>query len=177
MARGNLLPVLLFLLLPSCVSSARHFETYAPQFEPNATARFTVGQVIDATDRKMWGNLPSDAFSPASELKSQLETTLATKGLAAPADAPDAIVLRPTISEYGSSLSIPVVSPATSDTELFVKCDVLQHGENVGTIRIRRGFAAFGIVSLLTIGEWRDIYKGISGDIVDALLRKIGKNS
>ena len=177
MARGHLLITVLFLLLSGCASHTRHFETYAPQFAPDASSRFTVGQVIDSTRPQTRGNLPSDAFNPASELKSQLEIVLAARGLAAPANTPNVLVLIPTIAEYDSSINVPIVSPASSDTELFVKCDIVQNGTSVGMVRIRHGFAALGIISLITIGEWKGIYRDISGDIVDALQKKIGKSN
>ena len=55
---------------------------FAPDFTPISTSRVSIGEVIDKSEPLKRSDVPAD-FSPAAELRAQLENRLTAKGLAA----------------------------------------------------------------------------------------------
>jgi hypothetical protein len=167
-----LLFVLIFVsvLLTGC-GATNHFAAFVPQFMPAPGSRVRVDKIIYAGRPLDRAEVPA-GFTPASELKFQIESKLAAADLAAAPDSPDTIILTPTITAYepGSAGLRWVSNGATGATELTVKCIIQQNGIDVGKINIRRTIEFGG---LYTIGQWKIIYSAVAGDIVDALKKKI----
>ena len=161
------------MLLTGC-GPASQLATYQPQFAPSATARVSVGTVTDSADRAKRSDVPAD-FAPSAELKLRLEQTLADRQLAGDANAPDAVVLVPTITDYDpGNAAVRWIAPGAGATVLNVTCAVQQGGVAMGTINIQRS-VNFG--GLYTIGDWKSIFGSVADDIVDQLQKKMQKGA
>ena len=157
------------MLLAGC-GPASQLATYQPQFAPSATARVGVGTVTDSADRAKRSDIPAD-FVPSAELKSQLEQKLADHQLAGDANAPGAIVLIPTITDYDpGNAAVRWIAPGAGGTVLNVTCVVQQGGVAMGPINIQR---AINFGGLYTIGDWKSIFGAVADDIVDQLQKKM----
>ena len=158
------------LLLAGCVGAANHFATYTPQFMPTPASRYSVGTVVNSSDPLKRSDVPAD-FDPSAELRLQLERQISANGLAYDTNAPDAIILMATITDYDpGNAGLRWLSPGAGATILTVKCDLRQNGVDAGTIRVRRTTETGGLYS---VGQWKTIFQPVAGDIVDALKQKI----
>ncbi len=162
---------LVSIVLAGC-GETNHIATFTPQFSPSAASRFTVGDVIDSSDRLKQSDLPPD-FDPSAELKTQIEQHLAASGIVADGSTVNVITLVPTIVDYEPGNAFQRwLAPGAGTTKLTVKVDLEQGGESLGIIRARRTIEMGGIY---TIGDWRSIFGPVAGDVVDELQKKLGQ--
>ena len=105
-------------------------------------------------------------------MKTQMEKVLVDRELVAPSNSPDAIELLMTISNYDSTLYVNLLSDSGRHTSIFITCNVLQNGADMGKIKVRRTENAIGVGTILP-GRWKAIINSAAEDIADDLQDKI----
>ena len=169
--------MLILGLLSSCMNNVQRLGMYTPQFAPDESSRFYVSTVSVPNDKKQNGffdfDLTPEGFDLSTEMKSQLGKVLADRGLAASSDSPGSYELIITISKYDSTLNMPIIASASQGTNIFLRCDIKQHGVDMGKIKMKRTYQALMIASVLTSDKWKSIIASAANDIADDLQEKI----